>query len=167
MADRPSFRDAVRQHRDDAPTPGRCLVLADGFYEWTNVDGRRQPYRITLADERPFAMAGLYDRWRPPDAQAGLDAFVDGDGPDADPDVRETFAIVTTEPNAVVADLHDRMSVVLPADDERRWLTADPETVPDLCDPYSDANMRAYPVSTAVNDPSNDVPAVTTEIELA
>jgi len=157
IADKPSFRDAFRQ---DGPG-GRCLVLADGFYEWVEGDGGKQPYRVTLADERPFAMAGLWTPFEPATEQTGLGDFgtaTGGDGP-AGPDPVQTFTVVTTEPNATVAELHHRMAVVLPEGREREWLHAPAEEAADLLGPYQ-GEMRAYPVSEAVNDPSNDVPAV-------
>jgi len=159
LADRPSFREPFEKRR--------CLVLADGFYEWVDADGRRQPYRFTLADERPFAMAGLYERWRPPSTQTGLDAFAGDSGPDAEPEPVETFTIVTTVPDDLVAEYHHRMSVVLPPDAEDRWLTADTDTAAALCEPRSDLELTVYPVSTAVNDPSNDSPALVEPVELS
>ncbi len=154
VADKPSFRDAFRR---DGPG-GRCLVLADGFYEWVEQDGDKQPYRVTLAGERPFAMAGLWTPFEPATEQTGLGDF-GGDGPGG-PDPVETFTIVTTEPNATVADLHHRMAVVLPEGREREWLRAPAAEAADLLEPY-EGEMRTYPVSTAVNDPSNDSPSVT------
>lgn len=159
VADKPSFRDAFRREEG-----GRCLVLADGFYEWVEEDDGKQPYRVTLEGERPFAMAGLWTPFEPATEQTGLGEFgAGGDGstdPGAGgPDPVETFTIVTTEPNATVADLHHRMAVVLPAGREREWLTATAEEAADLLEPYG-GEMRAYPVPEAVNDPSNDTPAV-------
>jgi putative SOS response-associated peptidase YedK len=157
VADKPSFREAFRREEG-----GRCLVLADGFYEWVEEGGSKQPYRVTLADGRPFAMAGLWTAFEPATEQMGLSEFGTGGGSDpnsSDPDSVETFTIVTTEPNATVAELHHRMAVVLPEGREREWLTAPAEEAADLLAPY-EGEMRAYPVSEAVNDPSNDSPAV-------
>jgi putative SOS response-associated peptidase YedK len=157
LTEKPTFRDAVEARERDSLRTGRCLVLADGFYEWVE-DGGKQPYRVTLADGRPFALAGLWAQWRPPSTQTGLDSF--GAGGTADgPEILETFAIVTTEPNDLVADLHHRMAAIVPADREREWLTADTPDALDLLGPYP-GEMRADPVSQAVNDPSNDSPAV-------
>jgi putative SOS response-associated peptidase YedK len=89
-----------------------------------------------------------------------LTEFGDGD-PDREADAIETFTIITTEPNGVVGKLHDRMAVVLAAADERRWLA---EGGADLLRPYPDDAMTAYPVSTAVNDPSNDSPDLVEEV---
>jgi len=160
LTEKPSFEAAYERRR--------CLVLADGFYEWTDAEGGKQPYRVTLADEEPFAMAGLWERWTPPQTQTGLDAFAAG-GPDVSdepaPEPIETFAVVTTDPNDLVADLHHRMAVILAPDEEAAWLTADTDRAADVLDPYPAEEMRAYPVSTAVNDPSNDSPAVVEAIE--
>jgi putative SOS response-associated peptidase YedK len=152
VTEKPSFRAAYRQRR--------CLVLADGFYEWREENGTKQPYRVTLADETPFAMAGLWERYTPTETQTGLDQFGAGGRPDPEPEPRETFTIVTTEPNDLVADLHHRMAVILPRDREQEWLTATPDQAADLLEPYPAEEIEAYPVSTAVNDPANDSPAV-------
>ena len=150
-----SFRAAYERRR--------CLVLADGFYEWAATDAGKQPYRVTLDDGEPFALAGLWERWHPPRKQTGLDEFGDGD-PDSEADPIETFTIVTTEPNAVIEPLHDRMAAVLPPDGERRWLDGDGDRA-ELLEPYPAAEMRAYPVSTAVNDPANDSPGLVEEVD--
>ena len=160
VGERPTFRAALEQAGGELAA-GRCLVPADGFYEW--VDG--QPYRVALEDDRPFLMAGLWSRWRPKTAQTGLSAFGDGSGPDGDPDIVETFAIVTTEPNALVGDLHHRMAVILPPGAEREWLSAPPGEARDLLDPYPGDEMRAYQVSRAVNDPANDSPALVDPVD--
>ncbi|MFB6136157.1 MAG: SOS response-associated peptidase [Halobacteriaceae archaeon] len=148
LAEKPTFAAAYERRR--------CLVLADGFYEWA--DGR--PYRVTVGDGA-FAMAGVYERWTPPTEQAGLDSF--GDGPAASgPDPVTTYAVVTTEPNEVVADLHHRMAVVLPEGAERRWLeTGDP----DLLGPAPAEATDRYPVSTAVDDVANDDPSLVRPVE--
>jgi putative SOS response-associated peptidase YedK len=178
LGEKPTFREAFAQEEGGDLRVGRCLVPADGFYEWVGSDGGKQPYRVTLADDEPFAMAGLWAEWRPPQTQTGLDAFggetaetgdgttETGDGtPDTGSAVVETFTIVTTEPNDLVADLHHRMAVILPQGEERRWLRADREAASDLLGPYPSEKMRAYPVSDAVNDPSNDSPAVVEPLE--
>jgi len=146
----------------DAYECRRCLVPADGFYEWAETDAGKQPYRVTLDNGEPFALAGLWERWQPPQKQTGLDEFGDGD-PDSEADPIETFTIVTTEPNAVIEPLHDRMAVVLSPDGEGRWLDSDDGK--DLLEPYPAAEMRAYPVSTAVNDPMNDSPGLVEEVD--
>ena len=150
-----SFREAYERRR--------CLVLADGFYEWTATNAGKQPYRVTLDDGEPFALAGLWERWQPPQKQTGLDEFGNSE-PESEADPVETFTIVTTEPNAVIEPLHDRMAVVLPADSEQRWLDGDGDRT-ELLEPYPAEEMRAYPVSTAVNDPSNDSLALVEEVD--
>jgi len=152
VTEKRSFAEAYEQRR--------CLVPADGFYEWVEKDGDKQPYRVTLADQRPFAMAGLYERWEPPQRQAGLGEFgASGTEPANEDDVVETFTILTTEPSEFMADLHHRMSVILAPDEEATWLHGDESERAALLDPY-DGELAARPVSTAVNDPSNDSPAV-------
>lgn len=156
LTEAPTFRDAFDAGAVDA---GRCLVPADGFYEWVETENGKQPYRVTRTGDAPFAMAGLWARWEPPTTQTGLDAFAGGE-PDDETEVVETFTVVTTEPNDLVADLHHRMAVILPEGRERRWLDDSVQGASELLEPYPADEMRAYPVSTAVNDPSNDSPAV-------
>jgi putative SOS response-associated peptidase YedK len=151
-----SFRDAYERRR--------CLVPADGFYEWTERGGGKQPYRVTLDDGSVFAMAGLYEVWEGEVAQSSLAAF----GADGDDDRRrrvESFTVLTTEPNDVVADLHHRMAVVLDREDESTWLHGDPDEAASLLEPY-DGAMRSYPVSTAVNDPGNESPGLLDPVDV-
>lgn len=137
----------------------RCLVPADGFYEWAATGTGKQPYRIAYEDDRPFAMAGIWERWTPPTSQTGLADFgAGGATPDQDP--IETFAIITTDPNDVVRDLHDRMPVVLAPAEEELWLGGDPDEVASLLDPAPSESWRSYPVSTRVNNPRNDDPSI-------
>jgi len=138
VAEKPSFRDAFAERR--------CLVLADGFYDWKPTPTGKQPYRIERADGEPFAFAGL---WEP-----GPDGRSSGVG---DP----TFTVVTTEPNAVVEPIHHRMPVMLSPGEEGRWLR---EGDAGLLDPFPADDLRAYPVSAAVNDPANDSPEVIEEV---
>ena len=159
VTEKPTFREAYRRRR--------CLVPADGFYEWTETppddrpgDGAtagKTPYRVAFEDDRPFALAGVWETWEGRPAQTGLGDF--GAGGDRTRTERvDSFTVLTTEPNDLVADLHDRMAVVLPPDEEERWLTADDPR--DLLEPYPAAEMRAYPVSPRVNDPGNDDPSL-------
>lgn len=157
VREKQSFRAAFERRR--------CLVPADGFYEWTETGGGgKQPYRVTRGDGEVFAMAGLYEVWEGEVEQASLGAF----GSDADADNRtrrvESFTILTTEPNEVVADIHDRMAVVLHPEDESTWLHGDPEAAAALLEPY-DGDMTAYPVSTAVNSPSNESPELVEPVD--
>jgi len=151
-----SFREAFERRR--------CLVPADGFYEWVERGGGKQPYRVTLDDESVFAMAGLYEVWEGEVAQASLAAF--GSGGDDDRRRRvESFTVLTTAPNDVVAELHHRMAVVLDRGDESTWLHGDPDEAAALLEPY-DGGMQAYPVSTAVNDPGNESPGLLDRVEV-
>jgi putative SOS response-associated peptidase YedK len=118
-------------------------VLADGFYEWQKRDGAKQPYYIRLKDERPFAFAGLWDRW----------------GEAARP--IESCTIITTDANELLRPLHDRMPVIFDHEACQRWLDAaneDTMALQALLRPYSAEEMLAYPVSTVVNSPRRDVP---------
>ncbi|MGQ9371881.1 SOS response-associated peptidase [Azospirillum sp. ST 5-10] len=141
VAEKPAFRAAFRQRR--------CLVPADGFYEWLAVDGgkRKQPYVIRRPDRTPFALAGLWERWPGPRGEPL-------------PAPLETVTIVTTVANAALARLHDRMPVVLDPADYDRWL--DPATpLPDvaaLLRPAPDAALEAQPVSPRVNNVRHDDP---------
>jgi len=155
IEEKPAFADAYESRR--------CLVPADGFYEWTDRGDRRQPHRVAYHDDRVFAMAGIWERWTPKTEQTGLGAFVDGEGPSDDPEPIETFAILTTEPNGVVEPLHHRMAVILDpeADEERRWLEGEAVSFdPPAADPF-----HSYPVGAAVNDPSNDRPELIEPLE--
>jgi putative SOS response-associated peptidase YedK len=161
--EKPAFAEAYEQQRCpperskgglDTPAAGRCLVPADGFYEWADRGDGKRPYRVAYDDDRPFGMAGLWERWTPDIQQTGL-AVVGSDGADhGEADPIETFTILTTEPNSIVEDLHHRMAVILDPEEERAWL--DGEDVP--LDPAPAEGFRSYPVSTAVNNPTNDRP---------
>jgi len=137
LAGKPAFRDAYR-HR-------RCLVPADAFYEWKPVEGRKQPYCIRLRDRGLFGMAGLWERWKDPGGQ-----------------VVESCTIVTVDANALVAELHDRMPLILAPDDYDAWLNAETRAVPPA---ISAEDMVAYPVSHLVSNAKNDVAACLTPID--
>ena len=133
---KPVFRKPFRERR--------CLILADGFYEWKRAGSRKQPYHIKLRDGEPFAFAGLWDHWAPADGQP-----------------LETCTILTTTPNELVRPIHDRMPVILPPSAYGAWLdpkTSDVPTVQALLTPYPAEKMIAYPVSTRVNNPAHDTP---------
>ncbi len=172
VAEKPSFArayaaDDEARAVDGTRTAGRCLVPANGFYEWVETDRGSQPYRVAFEDDRAFAMAGLWERWEPDDSttQTGLDAFGGGSS-DAEDDPNgplETFTVLTTEPNDLVGELHHRMAVILDPDQEREWLTApDPSG---LLEPYPGDDFEAYPVSTAVNSPATDDPSLVAPLE--
>ena len=141
----------------DAYESRRCLVPADGFYEWADLGDGKQPYRVAFEDDRPFAMAGLWERWEPPTQQLGLDSFGDS-GDSTDPEPLETFTVITTEPNDLISELHHRMAVVLAPDAEQRWLNGAPDERGELLDPYPDEEFEYFPVSKRVNTPKNDDP---------
>jgi putative SOS response-associated peptidase YedK len=155
VSEKPAFRDAYEKRR--------CLVPADGFYEWAKTDSGKQPYRITRTDGEPFSMAGLWETWTPEQTQAKLGDFSDSDNSSRDPEELVTFTILTRKPNSVVREYHDRMACVLDRDEESSWL--DGASVEDL-DPTPEDALHAYPVSTAVNSPANDSPAIIEEVDL-
>ncbi len=137
VAEKPAFRSALR-HR-------RCLVPADGFYEWRKLGTVKQPYRITRADGAPFAFAGLWERWRAPDG--GL---------------IDSFTIITTAANELLRPIHDRMPVILDPADHGPWLDTDgvaPAEAARRLVACADAKLAAVAVSTRVNSPKNDDPA--------
>jgi putative SOS response-associated peptidase YedK len=141
LASKPAYRRAFERHR--------CLMPADGFYEWRALPGRKQkqPYFIARADREPMVFAGLYENWR------------DRSDPDA-PWVR-SCAIVTTDANEKLAPIHDRMPVVLPESAWSEWLDAanrDTERLARLLVPAPSADFICYPVSTLVNKPGNQGP---------
>lgn len=135
VAEKPAFRAAFKRRR--------CLIPADGFYEWQKLNGRKQPLYIYLRRERPFALAGLWETWRAPD------------GGELD-----TCTILTTTPNELMEPIHNRMPVILHPEDFDDWLHPGqkPDTALHLLRPYPAAEMAAYPVSTHVNNPANDDP---------
>lgn len=155
-----SFREAYKKRR--------CLILADGFYEWKEIGNGKQPYRVVTEDDGLFAMAGLWEQWTPPEdkSQADLDAFAANHSRDEEGEgstVLESFTIITTEPNDTVSEIHNRMPVVLEPTEEDHWLTGNSKDLKSLLDPYPADRMNAYPVSKQVNNPSNDSPEVITE----
>jgi len=136
VTEKPSFRTAFKRRR--------CLILADGFYEWQKIGSKKQPYYIHLLDHQPFGFAGLWEHWQGPNG-----------------DEIESCTILTTAANDLMRPIHDRMPIILPPEDHRRWLDpsiqAAPQILP-LLRPYPDSQMQIYPVSTAVNNPSHDSP---------
>jgi len=138
VAEKPSFRGSFKYKR--------CLILADGFYEWKAKPGTKTktPYFIHMKDRKPFAFAGLWDSWESSDGSS-----------------IKTCTIITTEPNELMEPIHNRMPVILHTRDYAKWLDTSPQT-PDnllpLIQPYPADAMSAYPVSTLVNKPSNDSP---------
>lgn len=138
VAEKPSFRAAYRRQR--------CLIPADGFYEWQKrPGGAKQPYRITLKDQQPFAFAGLWERWDKASDRRPVHSCV----------------IITTEANDVLRPIHGRMPVILDAADHDTWLDAaghDGAEVAALLRPYPSDAIAAWPVGTYVNSAANDDP---------
>ncbi len=146
VASRPAYRGPFR-HR-------RCLVPANGFYEWKQETGGKQPYFITLASGEPFAFAGLWDQWTSPEGDEIL-----------------SFTIIVTEANDTIRPIHDRMPVILSPDDYEPWLGEDSSPsrtrLAIMLRPYPAERMRTYPVSRDVNSPTNDSPALLESINLS
>lgn len=159
VAEKRSFADAFSRRR--------CVVPADGFYEWTDQEGgsQSQPYRVALEENRPFAMAGIHEQWTPETTQTGLGSFAGGDTANAEEATIDTYAILTTEPNDLVEQLHHRMAVILDPADEETWLNGSEDEALDLLAPRSDEDMQTHPVSTRVNSPSNDEPSLIDPVE--
>jgi putative SOS response-associated peptidase YedK len=138
LAEKSSFKKSFRERR--------CLVLADGFYEWCKLKGKRTgvPMRFILKSREPFAFAGLWDAWKRPEG-----------------DVLLSFTIITTGANELLRSVHDRMPVILRPQDEDKWLDPDLKNIDHLVPllmPYPSDMMEGYEVSTLVNSPKNDVP---------
>ena len=149
-AEKPSFRSAFR-HR-------RCLIPADGFYEWQRRGKTRQPWLFGLRDGAPLVFAGLWERWTVP---AG--AAVTGSLAERSPgDAVETCTILTTAANETVAPVHGRMPVILPPDSWDAWLMGGDVPLA----PYPAGEMTAWPVSAHVNRPANDDPRCVEPISL-
>ena len=139
LIEKPSFRTAFRRRR--------CLIPADGFFEWKVEPGRKTktPMYIRLKSGKPFALAGLWERWDSPD---GSTIF--------------SCTIITTQPNELMQVIHNRMPVILPPQAYSLWLDPAEPPLPkltELLQPYPAAEMTSYPVSTIVNSPDNDLPA--------
>ena len=138
VAEKHAFRTALRRRR--------CLVLADGFYEWQKSGSRRRPMRVVMRSGEPFAFAGLWETWRDPEGK-----------------VVPSCTILTTEANDLLRPIHDRMPVILSRDDEDFWLdggASDPAALADVLKPYPANEMEAYEVSSLVNSHANDGPEV-------
>ena len=138
VAEKPSFRAAYKRRR--------CLVPADGFYEWQKLDGRKQPQYITMQDQGPFAIAGLWEIWHSPEG-----------------DILETCTLLTTAPNELLETIHNRMPVIVHPDDFDMWLGSGPESdrqelslLPHLLRAYPADEMKITPVSTYVNNARNE-----------
>lgn len=136
LASKPSFRNPLKKKR--------CLVVADGFYEWRKEGTKKTPMFVRLKDGRPFAFAGLYDSWKSPEGKT-----------------LKTCTIITTTPNKLLAPIHDRMPVILDRDAYAAWLDPgieDPGRLLGLLKAYPELEMEACRVGQAVNSPRNDGP---------
>lgn len=135
LAEKPSFKGPLKKHR--------CLIVADGFYEWKKTESGKVPVYITMKDSRPIGFAGLYSDWCPPEGE-----------------IIRTCTIVTTEPNDLLESIHNRMPVIIRPDDRDKWLDPDehdPAKLTPFLAPYASGELDAWEVSRAVNSPGNDV----------
>jgi len=142
LMEKDSFKNAVKRRR--------CLVLADSYYEWKKAGKLKIPYRILLKNEKPFALAGIWETWR-----------------DRDNKEIRTFSIITTKANPLTEGIHDRMPCLLDKRSRALWLN---NTVPEaqalnLLKPYPSEEMKYYEISTLVNSPDNNTPAVIEPVE--
>jgi putative SOS response-associated peptidase YedK len=136
VAKKSSFHNSFK-HR-------RCLILADGFYEWQKLENRKQPYYFQLQDSEPFAFAGLWSKWQTKEREIII-----------------SCTIITTAANELVQSVHDRMPIILSPEVYDRWLDPEltnSESILDLLKPYASEKMQAIPVSSLVNNPANDRP---------
>jgi putative SOS response-associated peptidase YedK len=132
VATKPSFRSAFKSRR--------CLIAADGYFEWQKWDGAKQPFYIHMKGGKLFAFAGLWERWAPQDGEA-----------------IESCTILTTDANELTKPIHDRMPVIVDPSDFKLWLdpAERPDVLQELLRPYAPKSMEAYPVSTFVNNVRN------------
>lgn len=141
LEERPSFNEAFRSRR--------CLIPADGFYEWKRTGKSKQPYYFQMKDEMPFAFAGLWDRWEKDEA------------------LITSCSIITTGPNELLAAIHDRMPVILSPEAYNAWLRedADPAELRHLLAPFPAASMKSFTVSSLVNQAQIDEPQLVEPVE--
>ena len=138
VAEKPAFRNALKKRR--------CLILADGYYEWQKTPVGKRPFRIIMRSAEPFAMAGLWETWRGPQGK-----------------VVPSCTIITTAANDYIAPIHNRMPVILPRESEELWLhpgIEDPASLTHMLAPTPEDYLHAYEVSTMVNNARNDSPEV-------
>ena len=135
VAEKPAFRSAIKQRR--------CLIVADGFYEWQQQAGKKQPFYFRLQHGQAFGFAGLWEHWKSSETQIS------------------SCTILTTRSNELLQPIHDRMPVILKQQDYDLWLDPQvqtPEPLQQLLHPYPTEAMTAYPVSTIVNSPKHNTP---------
>jgi putative SOS response-associated peptidase YedK len=140
----PTFRDAYRRRR--------CILPVDGFFEWKAIKGAKakQPCAIVTKDGYPFGLGGIWENWKDPSSGEWI----------------RTFAIITTDANQLVAEIHDRMPLILAPADYIRWLSDEPDPH-ELMRPFPAAPMRMWQISTRVNKPENDDPSILVPSELS
>lgn len=143
VATKPAFRRSFESQR--------CLVPADGFFEWKKQGTNKQPYMIRMHSEEPFVFAGLWDRWTNPDDGA----------------VIESCTVLTTTPNELTESIHDRMPVILGDEAIEAWLStsASPDELQELLTPYPASRMEVFPVSRTVGNVRNDTPECIAPVE--
>ena len=145
VTEKASYRNAFKKRR--------CLVVADGFYEWQKTGDAKRPIYIRLKSGKPFAFAGLYEVWKSPEGKEVT-----------------TCTIITTEANELMKPIHERMPVIIPAESQDEWLDPAAEGKDQLLDmlrPYPAGEMEAYPVSKRVNSPRNNSPECIKRLESA
>jgi putative SOS response-associated peptidase YedK len=144
VAEKPAFKNAFKQRR--------CLIPVDGFYEWKKIGADKQPYRIVLKDERIFSMAGLWETWNSPEGEKIY-----------------SCTIITTDPNELMVDIHDRMPMILSRQDEQKWLDKEQsvEDLKSMLQPFPVEEMKAYPVSKAVGNVKNQGPELIDKVKIA
>ncbi|PSB28884.1 SOS response-associated peptidase [Chlorogloea sp. CCALA 695] len=135
VSEKPSFKAAFKRRR--------CLIVADGFYEWQRQEKQKQPYYFRLQNSQLFAFAGLWEQWKSPDE-----------------DIINSCTVLTTEANDLLRPIHDRMPVILESKDYELWLDSEAQQpqLQQLLRPYQAALMTSYTVSTKVNNPKNNTP---------
>ena len=133
----PSYREAFKRRR--------CLIPADGFYEWKKVPGGKIPYAIGMKDDSPFVFAGLWEAWKDPSTSEWL----------------RSCTIITGQPNELLAQMHTRMPVILPEEDRAKWLgEVEDGDLKELLKPFPAERMKMWPISSRVNSPDNDDEAI-------
>jgi putative SOS response-associated peptidase YedK len=141
VAEKPSFRDAFKRRR--------CLIPANGFYEWKAEGKVKQPYYISLRSGETLAMGGLWESWKAPDGS-----------------ILRTACIITTAPNEVMEPIHDRMPVIVAPENWQSWLNGMPEEVAGMVTPYRDDALQAWPVSRRVSKTQEDDAGLIEPIEV-
>lgn len=143
LEDKPSFSESFQRRR--------CLIPADGFFEWARRGRSKQPYYFQMKDESPFTFAGIWDKWQ----RNGV--FI------------TSCAIITTTPNELLATIHDRMPVILNTEAQERWLRSDvrPAELKKLLSPFPASEMKSFPVNSRVNRPENDDEQLVAPIDIS